>query len=53
MDIGEACNQMYMCSLEKNFVLLPQLQLYACTPTWVYTKAIWESILYILSCRRV
>lgn len=37
MEIVEECNQMYMYILEKNFVLLPQLKLYARTPH-VYTK---------------
>lgn len=37
MEIVEECNQMYMYILEKHFVLLPQLKLYACTPR-VYTK---------------
>lgn len=38
MEIDEECNQMYTYILKKNFVLLPQLKLYACTLTCVYTK---------------
>lgn len=32
MEIDEECNQIYMYILEKDFVLLPQLKLYVCTP---------------------
>lgn len=38
MEIDEECNQLYLCDLKENLVMLQKWELYRCTLTWVHTQ---------------